>query len=134
MKDITIAFIYSLKQNPNKKESLEEIAIDFISKITGSDKNVYKDPKILNDVLRKFFEEFLDAGYLISKLKEYSEIKRYILSLEKYNNVKNIVYEIDNHSILSTMELCQVRDNKGNYINGFKELKISNVVPDYLDD
>ena len=130
MIDKTIALIYALKQNPHQKTSSIDIAVDFYACCSGNDPKTYS----YNTLFVLIKNAFLD--YISTADDPRQDMYTYFRSMEimdTMTDVKDdrnyIFYSL--HGMLSALHMAIVRNKKGEYINGFKELKIQDIIPDF---
>lgn len=109
MDNMTIGFIYAMKQMPYRTKILYDEAIAYMSDVTATPIEYY-NAGIMQRIARNMFEDYIrtcdSPGYEVWNLFNY---------LEKYDLTNAILY-----ALMS----AQVRDQDGNgykYINGFRD-------------
>lgn len=98
------------RERCDEDNTLIDTAIRFMMRYSGCDRDVYNGG-IINDIIFEAFADFMGSvnnpKFQLYMLKDIMNIHR--------EDVTYSVYE----AMLSTMQLCQVRDDTG-YINGFE--------------
>lgn len=119
----TMDFIYALKKpmiaedTDEDRFSLKEIAIEYLSQWSGSDKESYTEENLFSIVLRYFLDYIDSADKPSVCVRAFWEIK------QRHDNYKLIMKKDDGMTdvdfMLSTLQLVRVK-NGNKYVNGFK--------------
>lgn len=121
----TELFIKALKHGMNElqnkdseNKSLRDIAIDYLCSWSGCTKSAYNEANLYDVVLSHFLD------YLDTANKPSAVIRRYLESrrLRGYSQIESVKNKTEVDDMLTTLMMTQVKDNDGNYVNGFTKL------------
>jgi len=108
MNDLSLGFIYAIKEN--KAEDLKASAINFLSAYSGTDPQWYTDQEF-DRITRSVFVDYLDSA------------KRPSYAVIQFFDAKRMWHWDDIQAILSVLQLSQVRNDAGEYVNGFRDME-----------
>ena len=108
MNDKTLGIIYAIKKS---NKSWDKAVAKFMSKYSGSPEDEYADHH-LNAILKDAF-----ADYMATCDSPYYET-RILLDMMDSTGFYSL-----GHYLATTLMLTRVKDDYGNYINGFREMK-----------
>jgi len=103
----TLGMIYAIKRSENGRK---QAVIDYMSEITGSPKEDYYDNELLN-IVGNAFVDYLKTA----------DNPAYVVQC--FFGMRNIYRDNELERMLSVLQLTRVKDNYGQYINGFREIK-----------
>lgn len=103
-----------------------ENAIQFMMKYTGSPRESYTGETLFR-IVKDFFMDYIKSGDALKLLWHYFEHRRIILlginCIKSTENFEKDLIDFDIDSMLSALAMTRIKDENGNYINGFTERK-----------
>jgi len=108
-------FILALKQNKNKRDSLREIAIDYLVAWSACSRETYEIEGYLLDAVKMFFFDYAETAEHPAYLwRRYFEIK------ERHRNLRE--YYTDTDIFLTILDMARVIGDDGKFVNGFNNI------------
>lgn len=133
MNELTIKLIYDIKRpkdewkNNENNHTLIDFAICSLMDWSGCEKEVYTTSK-LHQIVRQCFTDYLTtSNHILSTMNDYYE------NIDKYTVFGELFYpqtskksytileyfQFETKAMLEALQLTQVKNDKGEYINGF---------------
>ena len=109
MENMTLKLIYALKSGKYKRGTLEKNAIAFMSEYTDTPEEYYTD-SMLKSIARQAFIDYLRTA------------DNPAFDVWQYFDAKNF-RDNDTYGILSALQLTRVKNDNGEYVNGFRSVK-----------
>ena len=133
MNELTIKLIYDIKRpkdewkNNENNHTLIDFAICSLMDWSGCEREVYTPSKIYEIVRTSFADYLTTANHIMSIMNDYYE------SLDRYTTFSQLFYpntskefypiieyhQFETLAMLEALQLTQVKNDKGEYINGF---------------
>lgn len=130
MIDKTIALIYALKQNPHRKGSNIDIAADFYACCSGNDPKRYSYGILFVFIKNAFLDYISTADDPRQDMCTYFRSMEIMDAIADAKDDKNYIF-CNLHGMLSALYMAVVQNKKGEYVNGFREIEIGDIVPDF---
>ena len=110
MEEHVCDFIYSIKLNWYKKVTLKERAVAFLSDYSGIPIQEYDEESLYRCIMGYFLDFIESTNNPIFYMRQYFECK-FPRRASPYDDIE---------AMLTVMQMSQVKNSEGEFINGFK--------------